>query len=527
MMTRWKVAVVAGAAGLIGGSASAQIEPLLWADGPIPGVPNETIWPTGLYRPAFSPDNSLFAIRVNASSANADEFIITGSGNTFFGPAVSTGDTIDNDPWDPNDDISVVFIGERNMTMNDFGEIAFTGSTRGPAQADAVFRYSPFDGITLIAADSETPIPSPFNTVRPNFVSVEGSQIDNFGNVAFVEFDSRSETSSSEFDGIFLFEEGQPSPTISGLEVELQNIPTGIPDFRFWENFNRPGSNFVPGAMYYYDTECFGPVLGIMGDLDGDTQTDRVLAVNGDVKAQELVTPVDDDFGVVPNTFVGKVEVDGTWWVGNSGGLFTAPPPSLLIRNGTVIGKEGELVPVDTIPGERWSSVFASDNDLGQAGFSSFDSNRIGGFVVIGFTDTAGLEEVMLYFDPAGNPHEIARKGDTIEVGVDGGTETRTILSFGRQWAFYAATATDSHVYFLAETDRETSSVNGGLFARVPLPCRSDFNGDESVNVADITDYLADLSSCAFPGCGNEFDGFCATDSFDLAGFLNEVGTCQ
>ncbi|MEO0632357.1 MAG: hypothetical protein AAFY46_16765, partial [Planctomycetota bacterium] len=72
---------------LLAGSAMAQPEAILYTDGIIPGAVDptgvpETIWQTGLYRIANSPDRSRWAIRVNHTSASDNEYIVSGSGTT-------------------------------------------------------------------------------------------------------------------------------------------------------------------------------------------------------------------------------------------------------------------------------------------------------------------------------------------------------------------------------------------------------------------------------------------------------------
>ncbi|MEM9084008.1 MAG: hypothetical protein AAGB34_10470, partial [Planctomycetota bacterium] len=80
MLKRLSPALLLLSAGICS-SATAQIESILTSDGAIPFRPGETIWPTfGIYRFTFSSDLSKWAIRVNATSGNDDEYIIVGEG---------------------------------------------------------------------------------------------------------------------------------------------------------------------------------------------------------------------------------------------------------------------------------------------------------------------------------------------------------------------------------------------------------------------------------------------------------------
>jgi hypothetical protein len=472
--------------------AGAQVEPILYTNGPIPGVTGATIWQTGLYRPAFSPNKQTWAIRVNRSSASDDEYLVVGSGVTGTVAIHGNGTAAANPPGIP----TVFYLAERGYRINDSGQIAFSGHNSLRAQTNTLWRYTPGASplIETVAQENNPAFFTRPDSFGPNFVELTAPAIANSGSVVFAESDARVE--ASDRDVIFRWDGTQNS------YVELLAEGQGFtnPDLadRTLDGLNTGEANMVNWALFYFQNDSADqPIFGFYGDTTGPTTEDNALVrvgPTGDLTAvYREGTTIDGVFVASPNpTLVGWIDAAGNEYA-TSGGAFGPVNDAFAFINGVKVAKAGEPVG-GTVPGELWSTA---NTTILTSSISSLDTNAIGGYVIGGGTNNAdpARGQVVIYVAPDGTRTEILRTGvSTVEVDVAGVAQVRTITTLSQQDASFSGVLTDTHFYFLAGTTPVAGTIPADLFARIPLPpsgpacpaCAADFDQDGGVTGADV-----------------------------------------
>jgi hypothetical protein len=446
--------------------AAASIEPILYSAGPIPGVPGATIWQTGLYRPVSSPDKSRWVMRVNRTSGNDDEYLVSGTGLTGTATIFGTGGS--------NATNRVFFLSERGYSINDSGQIALSGSVSSRASTDTIWRYTPANGpspevIELVARELDAAFIQPTAGQDQFRTDIGGPQMVNTGEVVFPMSDTRSET--SDRDAIFLWN-GTPN---SYVELIAEGASLADPALapRVLEDINTPEANATPlrnSVQFFRNSTSQAPIFGFWGDITGTTTDDKALfrstAAGLEIAYREGTT-VD---GVLLNSttsVVGWLDQLGNSY-GVSGGAFGTPVTMYAFINGTKVLNAGELVG-GSVSGETWNT---GPTTLLTSSVFALDRNALGGYVVGAGTNNADAarNQVVIYVAPNGTRTELLRKGDTVTVDLNGSPEVRTITEFSQQDAGFASFLTDTHFYFLAGTTPLAGSIPSDLFARIALP---------------------------------------------------------
>jgi hypothetical protein len=531
-------AMIAAAAGCaVAAGAFAQVEAILYTDGPVPGVlGSATIWPTGLYRPAFSPDKNRWAIRANRTSGNDDEYIIVGSGTTGTVAVHGNGTASLNPPTAA----SVFYISERGLSINNAGTLAVSGSTTSRATTDTIWRINAGASPEIVVRQSDATYQRP-GGLGTFLASIGGPSIANTGEVAFPFADSRSE--STDRDAVYIWN----GIANSYVEVFAEGAATNVSG-RTLEDINVPEANAVRGSVFFGRDSVSGPtVLGVFGDLTGTTSDDKLLARwNESTSTLEEVYregTVLDGVTIPPTpSVVGWLDAAGNSY-GVSGGAFGVPATVFAFINGVKVLNLGEPVG-GSVSGETWFNP--ANSPLLVSPVFALDRNAAGGYVMGGYTNNSDLtrNQVVIYVDSAGNRTELLRSGSSVTVNVNGTDVTRTILGFQQQDAAYAFALSNTHLYFLCTTTRADvpSTVEGDLFASIALPVPAptcdniDFNRDGLFpDDADLIDFLNVLAGGACstdpaPGCNDiDFnnDGLFPDDS-DLVVFLRVLagGDC-
>jgi hypothetical protein len=435
----------------------------MYTDGPIPGVPGATIWPTGLYRPAFSPNKERWAIRVNRTSGNDDEYFVSGMGTAGTAILHGRGTAAAN----PAGIASVFYIAERGLSVNDSGQLAFSGSTVARATTDTIWRMTPGSPIEVVARELDPLFIQPTAGQGQFRTDIGGPQIANTGEVVFPMSDTRTE--STDRDAIFRWD-GVPNTYVELVAEGAAFTNTGG---AVLEDINTAEANAVRGSCFYFRADSGSePVFGFFGDTNGATSEDKLVAMAlpggaGFESVYREGTTVDGVFLPSTPSVVGWIDAAGNVY-GVSGGALGVPAAMFGHINGVKVVAGGEPVG-GNVAGENWST--AATTLLISAVFA-LDRNAAGGYIVGGGTDNPDLtrNQVIIYVSPTGQRTELLRRGDTLQVDIGGNPETRTITNFSQQDAGYAVSLTDTHLYFLAETSRASSTVNGDLYARIALP---------------------------------------------------------
>ncbi|NRA58836.1 MAG: hypothetical protein HRU13_12045 [Phycisphaerales bacterium] len=503
-------------------AAIAQIEPILYSDGPIPGVQTAggdqaTIWQTGLYRVRNSPDRSRWAIRVNQTSASDNEYIVSGQGLTGSVVVNTSGEagTV------PASSVDVFYISERGLGINDDGLIALSGSTTARATTDAIWLIEPGVGATLIAEEENPAFQRPGGF--GDFEVISGPTISNTGKIAFSETDG----GSAREEQAILWDPTDGFSELFGEFDDLDNVPG-----RFVQNIGTGEANALRGAVFFFENDGEDPVVGVYGDLDGSTDDDNFFATRDGATG---------DFSSIyreGDTIAGQDIITQAGWVDPQGNTYAVPaggfPPLatvFAVINDEVVLREGGLVG-GTIDGETWES-----QDVGFliSPVVAVDQNAQGGYIVGGTTSNTETFEaggssgttivtknqVIIYVAPDGTRTELVRVGDTVTVDVGGTPDERRIVTLNQSDAQFASYLDDTHLYFVAGTDDFAGTIPNDLFARIALPggCRADLDGDGELT---LFDFLAFQNLFDSGDLTADFDGDGSLTLFDFLAFQNE-----
>jgi hypothetical protein len=510
--------------------AFAEIEPILYSDGPIPGVmiedpqnPGEfipaTIWQTGLYRPRSSPDGSRWAIRVNQSSAGSNEYIVAGSGTT----GMTVIHSLNDDAMVPPTSIGVFYISERGLSINDAGVLALSGSDSAAATTDTIWLIETGTGATVVAQEDNAVFLRPGGLGE--YKNIGGPTISNTNKIAFNETNvvgSDTQQAILWDAGTFseLAREGDTFVQVPGRQV--QNLQVGEADA-------------ARGGVFYYENAGEDPVVAYLGDFDGTSSDDQFF-----VRRDESTL----EFDVLATLAAGGISPDGRTlnaepfgWVDALGNSYIVPfggftiPDMYAYINDTLVAEVGGLVG-GNVADETWiagAPVFLHSPVI------ALDQNSLGGYIIGGMTDnpetfdaggtTVTKNQVIIYVAPDGTRTELVRNGDPFTVEVDGVPEVRRIVTLGQQDSTIASFVDDTHLYFLAGTEFFAGSIPDDLFARVPLPtsCVGDIVVDGAVNVSDLLELLAMWGSGGGPADLNQDD---FVDVEDLLILLANWGPC-
>jgi hypothetical protein len=470
--------------------ASAQIEPILFSDAPIPGVMQEApagsgqivpgrVFQTGLYRPRNSPDKTRWAIRVNGTgpgggSINDNEYIVSGSG--------LTGQTVVHSTLDaamvPPASVPVFFISERGLSINDSGNIALSGHRTVRAQTDTIWFVQPgVSASATVVAARGLPRPAvepPLVNPQPIFNQLSAPVITNTNKVAFGEEDG--------LDQALLWDAG----SWTSLKDEGSGFTNPELAGRFFQENNSGEANVTRGSVFYFENPGEPGVFGMIGYTDNtlpdfprkiyfsarEPAGDRVIAIEGGSVAGRALG----------NQPIGWIDAAGNTYVvsNNSADMYA-------ILNGAIVAETGGLVG-GNVPGERWISAIPASL---HPSVLALDRNAAGGYIIGGMTDnTASFapasssapsstpaqvlkNQVIIYVAPDGSRTELVRNGDPVTVVVNGVPQTRRIVTLGQQDASIASFVNNQHMYFLAGTDPFAGAIPDDLFARVALPAVS------------------------------------------------------
>ncbi|MEO1718088.1 MAG: hypothetical protein AAFR76_13370, partial [Planctomycetota bacterium] len=523
---------------LLAGSAVAQPEAILYTDGVIPGVIDptgvpETIWQTGLYRVANSPDRSRWAIRVNHTSASDNEYIVSGSGTTGSVVVHSSG----SPATVPADSVPVFYISERELSINDAGLLAVGGSFNTRATTDTAWLIEPGVGSTIVALESSTAFTRPTPTlidygINPNlpdpllFNSLSVGDITNTNKIMVIDTD---------VDQVLVWDNGSYSLFLEDDDA-IANPP--LAGDVLTQLFGT-GSNLNRSTAWFFENPGEDPIAGVFGavnfpdDQNFNGLTDELSSDVSTLLVRDAATGTYSPFGFAGATIDGRSINDGlTGWIdeqGNEyitgiGGFFFPPTDGFGIINGEVVADIGGPVG-GSKPGETWAAIASGGNG---AFIFGLDRRADGAYIVAGVTDTTdtvdgrtvdgepqadiAANKVIMFVAPDGTRTELVRTGDDVDVTLPDGTEqTRQIALLNQGDATYSMYIDDTHLYFLAGTTPFAGTIPSDLFARVALPgveCLPDVNGDGNLTPGDFNAWVLAFNNQG-PGCDQNGDGQC------------------
>ncbi|MEO1535031.1 MAG: GC-type dockerin domain-anchored protein [Planctomycetota bacterium] len=529
---------------LFAGPAIAQPEAILYTDGIIPGVIDptgvpETIWQTGLYRVANSPDRSRWAIRVNHTSASDNEYIVSGSGTTGSVVVHSSG----SPATVPADSVPVFYISERELSINDAGLLAVGGSFDTRATTDTAWLIEPGVGSTIVALESSTAFARPTPTlidygINPGlpdpllFNSLSVGDITNTNKIMVIDTD---------IDQVLVWDNGSYSLLLED-DDSIAN-PNSAGDV-LTQLFST-GSNLNRSTAWYFENPGEDPIAGVFGAVnfpdDGSFNglTDETSSDTSTLLKRDAATGDYEPFGAefttvgvraIGDSLTGWIDEQGNEYITGIGGFFFDPTDGFGIINGEVVADLGGSVGGD-VPGETW--ILAGSGGRGPSVFG-LDRRADGAYIVAGVTSNTATvpggtvdgepqapiaaNKVIMFVAPDGTRTELVRTGDEVDVTLpDGTVQIRKIALLNQFDASYSMYIDDSHLYFLAGTTPFAGTIPSDLFARIALPvvdCLADVNGDGVANPADFNAWVIAFNNQT-PECDQNGDGLCNPADFN------------
>jgi len=344
---------------------------------------------------------------------------------------------------------------DTRLGINDAGQWVYTTNTDGPTTSDE-YGLLTTGGTTTVAAREGDAIPATILAAATWGATIESPVIASDGRVGLV---------SDLIGGVPTTEDEILVLGNQLLAQEGVTIPTGQLGTEAWENFDLDDFWIDAGGNSYL----------IQGDLAGDTTTDNVVVVNGQVVVQEgsilagsgFPNPVDAS-GIV------GVHMDpgGNWFVRGNNDLSEL---DWIYSNGVVLAKRGDPIHVGAT--ELWDDTDFADLFFLHVG------NRAGNFVIGGVTSASSNANGVLVLN---NSMEVVRESDPIDLDGNGSFDDDLFFdTFGNDDAFLS----DAGLLYIVATVKNGAGtrIGQGLFvidlSEVVLPLDGDDDG-----VADYQD---------------------------------------
>ncbi|MEC9373540.1 MAG: hypothetical protein VYC34_06840 [Planctomycetota bacterium] len=450
----------------------------------VPGRPGLVF--RNFWRPYASPDGSRWAMRANSQFFDSGPMLLTGVGTTAS-VIVAQNDAA---PWAPSEVISTV---DEQMGVNNAGVIAFSSNTNnGPNETDEYVLTYDGSTFTIVAQEGGAIAAVPGSQYG---VILDDTHILEDGTVGLRSINSTG--LPSDEDTLLVL--GDTLVAREGITVPLGQV---LGRMEPWDAFDFQG----------YQHSADGSSYMAIGDLEGDSNTDGAVVIDGVVRIMEgslvlpLTSPVASGFNGIRE---GNMNAAGDWFVrgGNSDGQ------DWVVRNAQVIAATGE--PILMGSGERFDDAVPNT-----AGFYLHVGNNKGDYVVGGYTDLpdrpyAGV--VVL-----NNEQVVMRLNDPIDVDGDGFADDFFISDFDVDKAFLTD---DLKLYIVVKLADLNGPIDAEAFVLLdldPSPCPADLDGDGAVGSADLG---ALLGAWGQPDPA-DFDGSGSVGSEDLGVLLGSWGPC-
>ena len=434
-------------------------------------------------QPSQNLASTLWIIEADTDQATTtDEIIVVGSLCGAY-VAAQEGVTV----VDPNMG-DIVGLIDSNLSINDSGDFTFATNTNAATTADEVIvKYdADTDTFEVIAREGDLAAP-----VAGNYGSIlEASTILNNGQVWFIGDTDLSTT----IDEVAFSKNGNTAEAQEGT-----TIPTGQLGAEAWDNFDTADLS----------ASATGAVWALQGDLEGDTASEDIFAINNDVKIQENV-PFGGFTSGADEVDYGFVFPNGEWLARGD----NKDGQDWVVHNGAVIAATGDPVHVGAL--ESYSQAPFSST------FFEFATNNKGDVIVAGTTNA--LEDRSNSVLVLNDSVVVAREDDPIDLNGDGVlNDPVRVRTFGNDDAIL----TDDFQLYVTCTMRDINDDGsntdvGDALIRYNLcgiarPC-GDIDGDSDVDFDDYLEFQAAFSSTA---CDADFRICADLDRDGLISFLD------
>ncbi len=454
----------------------------------VPGQPGEEF--IKFWRPYRSPNGLYWGMKANADFFDDGQMVLLGDAGGNTEVVIIDGDAA---TWAPGEIVTNV---DHQVGLDDDGEIVFGVNTDNNAGNDEfIMRW---DGAFHVVVNEGDAVPGLAGVTFAD--SMLDAHILSDGTVCFRAINCDGLPSDSDT----LLIRGS-----SVLVREQTTIPAGqaAGGTQGWDFFE------FDGFYHSYD----GLNYLIFGDLEGDTATDGVVVVNGNVVIQEgypippLVIPVGSGFTGLREA---RMESNGDWFArgGNSDGR------DFVVRNGSLLALTDDPV----IPA---SSEHFDDTPPFTETFFMQAGNNLGQYVVGGTTDLADTNRDAVVV--LNGTDVIVREGDRVDLNGNGLDDDDAFISeFDNDQSFL----TDNRLVFTATLRNDAGTEIGQAIMQTCLAATvGDLNGDCEVNALDfpaIADCLTGPSGGILGGCDPaNLDDDGDVDLADAAIFIEAVQT--
>ena len=459
-------------------------------------------------RPYLSPNTKLWVLTADTDDSTAtDELILVGS---YCGGAIFAQEGVTTlDPNDIGDQIGFI---DQKVSINDSGDFAFTTNTNGATGADeVVVKYdADADAFVTIAREGDLAAPA-----GANYSTVIGAaNILQNGQVWFI---ADTDLADTDLDYFVFSKNGNIAVAQEGVTIPTGQM--GPITTEAWDLFD---------SLDLW-TNADGTSWAAEGDLEGDTTTDKIFAVDNDVKIQEGIIIPGSGFTSPADasspTDYAEMFSDGTWMArgGND------DDQDWVVQNGVVIAATGE--PVTPGSSELWSDAPYSVT------YFQFTVNNHGDTIVSGTTNSGdNASNAILVLN---GTTVISRENDPIDLDGDGVLDPNAdyrIRTYGNDDLvltddFQAYTTVTMRAFNDSGSDADVGDafIRFNLCGVVTSLC-ADLNGDGIVNNDDyaiMRDAIGHTScDAAYHACA-DYDGDGLVSFVDyqqwLACYRNEV----
>ncbi|MBB6088066.1 hypothetical protein [Wenzhouxiangella marina] len=390
----------------------------------VPGFPGFEFFPgggTSNFDRIYGSPNGNWIVSANTTAPSTENEVILVNGVTSAREGTPA-------PWTGGAENFGVFRTE--MAINDNGDWAFSTNTDGPSGNDEYVVRVINGSFASVAQEGQAILAVPGASWGPVIRNVV---MDELGNVGLV---------SSGVTGV---DPSQSELLVLGPIVLAQSgvtVPPGQVGSEFWDNFDFIDSHLSADGSRWL----------IQGDLTGDTASDDVVVVDGNVVVQEGSILSGSSFSEAVDTsgIVGvHMDAGGNWFVrGNNAGT----EQDWVYRNGEIIASTG--APVTTGSAELWSDIDFSDCFFLHAG------NSRGDYVIGGVTDGDSASNGVLV---ANGEFVVVREGDPVDLNGNGLDDDNLFFNtFGNDDGYLS----DTGLFYFTATIKEASGspVAQGIF---------------------------------------------------------------
>ncbi len=402
-------------------------------------------------RPSLSPDTALWITTADTdASSSMDEVILTGRGRCDLMVAAQEGVST----LDPGDQIGFI---DSDVTINDNGGFAFATNTNGTTSADEVIVVWDPNAAMFVTIAREGNLAAPVAADYGS--SLDAAAILNNGQVWFVGDTTLPDTNTDE---VVFSKNGNTAEAQEGV-----TIPGGQTGSETWDGFDTDLSVDANGLNW-----------AVQGDLSGDTSTDDVFAVNGDVVIQETVVIPGSGFTSGANEVdFGRMLANGEWYARGD----NEDGQDWVVTNGSVLAKTGDAVAAG-------SSELYSDAPFSST-FFAYAENNVGDYIVA--ATTSALDDVSNAVLVLNGTTVVVREDDLVDINGDGlANDDARINTFGNDDILLTD---DLQLYTnvtLRSEDRTTTVGDAWLVINLCGVFNPVFGDIDRSGVVDFDDYL-------------------------------------